>query len=70
MFRAMADHTEGPMLKMLEETRQQPQALANTLEHGRATLTEMRRRFEKSRPGWWCWRRGARRTMPRSSGAT
>jgi len=38
------------MLKMLEETRQQPQALANTLEHGRATLTEMRRRFENHRP--------------------
>jgi glucosamine--fructose-6-phosphate aminotransferase (isomerizing) len=38
------------MLKMLEETRQQPQALANSLDHGRASLAEMRRRFEKHRP--------------------
>ena len=38
------------MSKMLAETRQQPEALARTLEEGIETLRDLRRRFERSRP--------------------
>src|SRR6202167_4717078 len=38
------------MSQMLEETRQQPEALARTLEEGLATLGDLRRQFEARRP--------------------
>jgi glucosamine--fructose-6-phosphate aminotransferase (isomerizing) len=38
------------MSKMLEETRQQPEALAKTLYEGLGTLQELQRRFESRRP--------------------
>ena len=38
------------MSKMLEETRQQPAALARTLDEGLAALNELRREFEINRP--------------------
>ena len=38
------------MSKMLEETRQQPEALARTLREGLGTLGELRRHFEGHRP--------------------
>ncbi len=38
------------MSKMLEETRQQPAALAHTLDEGLATLNDLRRQFETNRP--------------------
>src|SRR5579872_3450579 len=38
------------MSKMLEETREQPAALARTLEEGLGTLRELRQQFERSRP--------------------
>ncbi len=38
------------MSKMLEETREQPQALARTLEEGLHPLRELRRHFDSSRP--------------------
>jgi glutamine---fructose-6-phosphate transaminase (isomerizing) len=38
------------MSKMLEETRQQPEALARTLDEGSSSLKLLRRRFERRRP--------------------
>jgi glutamine---fructose-6-phosphate transaminase (isomerizing) len=38
------------MSRMLEETRQQPEALAKTLAEGLETLRELRRHFEANRP--------------------
>jgi len=38
------------MSKMLEETRQQPEALSNTLEDGAIRLRELRRHLEANRP--------------------
>jgi glucosamine--fructose-6-phosphate aminotransferase (isomerizing) len=38
------------MSRMLEETRQQPEALARTLEEGLATIGDLRRQFEARRP--------------------
>jgi len=38
------------MSKMLEETRQQPEALARTLEEGGIRLRELRQRLELNRP--------------------
>ncbi|HEV2446638.1 MAG TPA: SIS domain-containing protein, partial [Candidatus Sulfopaludibacter sp.] len=38
------------MSKMLEETREQPQALAGTLEEGLGALRMLRRQLESSRP--------------------
>src|SRR5215470_12892879 len=38
------------MSKMLEETREQPVALARTLEEGVSALRELRRQFEANRP--------------------
>jgi glucosamine--fructose-6-phosphate aminotransferase (isomerizing) len=38
------------MSKMLEETRQQPEALARTLREGLGTLSDLRRHFEGHRP--------------------
>ncbi|HUI56005.1 MAG TPA: SIS domain-containing protein [Bryobacteraceae bacterium] len=38
------------MSKMLEETRQQPTALARTLEEGLASVAELRSHFERNRP--------------------
>src|ERR1700691_4539633 len=38
------------MSQMLEETRQQPEALARTLDQGLATLGDLRRQFESRRP--------------------
>src|SRR5947207_10158683 len=38
------------MSKMLEETRQQPQALAKTLQEGVGILGELGHRFERRRP--------------------
>ena len=40
----------GPMSQMLEETRQQPEALARTLRDGLATLRDLRREFEARPP--------------------
>src|SRR5580658_915854 len=39
-----------PMAKMLEETRQQPQALTTTLESGMRAILDLRRHFEQHRP--------------------
>src|SRR5579872_5290892 len=39
-----------PMSKMLAETREQPEALARTLEEGLKPLGELRRHFESRRP--------------------
>ncbi|MBZ5723437.1 MAG: SIS domain-containing protein [Acidobacteriia bacterium] len=38
------------MSKMLEETRQQPEALVRTLEQGLTTLRDLRMHFERNRP--------------------
>src|ERR1700689_4456721 len=38
------------MSKMLEETRQQPQALTKTLESGLRAIFELRHHFEEHRP--------------------
>src|SRR5215467_5355752 len=38
------------MSKMLEETREQPAALARTLQEGVSALRELRRQFEANRP--------------------
>src|SRR5580704_267980 len=40
----------NPMSKMLEETRQQPQALTKTLESGLRAIFELRHHFEEHRP--------------------
>ncbi len=39
-----------PMSKMLEETREQPAALARTLQEGLVTLRSLRRHFDRDRP--------------------
>ena len=45
-----ADYGCAYMSKMLEETRQQPTALARTLEEALASLGELRSRLERKRP--------------------
>ena len=43
------------MSRMLEEIRQQPQALARTLASELRGVERLRRLFEKRRPAWWSW---------------
>src|SRR5579872_493782 len=47
---ARPHHARQPMSKMLDETREQPQVLARTLEEGLGSLRELRRAFEARRP--------------------
>jgi glutamine---fructose-6-phosphate transaminase (isomerizing) len=46
----MRSFRANPMSKMLEETRQQPEALTTTLEGGLRSILEIRRHFEERRP--------------------
>ena len=59
------------MSRMMEEIRQQPEALERTLAgalRGAEVFTKAAR--PGGVPDWWCWWRGARPTTPRCSAGT